>query len=281
MNAILTDITKCIGCTECVNACKVINNLSPDKPREWIKNDGLSANNWTSVLYNGEHYVRKQCRHCIDPACVSVCPVGALQNKENGAVIYDSDRCLGCRYCMMACPYGIPRYTWDSPVAYVRKCILCYENIKNGRIDQPACTSVCPTGATIFGSRKDLLREAHYRIKNEPDKYMDHVFGEKEVGGSNVLYITSKEAPLDFLFYYNNRLEKDIKLLGSPDPNAPLPETTKWAMGAVPVAFFGMGAIMASSYWMIKRRQKLAEDNKSAGIEIQKNPGEEEDGQDK
>lgn len=263
MKAILTDVTKCIGCTECVNACKVINELPPDKPRDWQKNDGLSGNNWTSILHNNTHYVRKQCRHCLEPACVSVCPVGALRKTEMGAVVYDSDKCLGCRYCMMACPYGVPRYTWDNPVAYVRKCILCYDNIKSGKIDQPACTSACPTQATIFGERDELLKEAKRRIKAEPDKYENRVYGEKEVGGTNVLYITSKDCPLDFLFYYNNRAGKDVVLKGAPNPYEPLPETTKWAMSAVPFAFVGMGAIMTSAYWIIKRRDQLAEENKT------------------
>jgi formate dehydrogenase iron-sulfur subunit len=256
MKAILTDITKCIGCAECVNACKVINNLPPDKPREWQKNDGLSANNWTSVLSNQKYFVRKQCRHCVEPACASVCPVGALHKTEMGAVIYDKEKCLGCRYCMMACPFGIPRYDWENAVPYIKKCILCYYNIKEGKIKEPACTSACPTGATIFGERNELLAEAKRRIANEPQKYMNHIYGEKEVGGTNVLYITSKDCPLDFLFYYNHRLDKGRNLVGNPDINEPLPNTTKWAMGAVPFAFLGMGAVMTGTYWVIKRRQE-------------------------
>jgi len=257
MKAILTDVTKCIGCADCVNACKVVNKLPADKPREWQKNDGLSSRNWTSILHNQKDYVRKQCRHCIEPACVNVCPVGALQTTEMGAVIYDKDKCMGCRYCMMACPYGIPRYDWDKPVPYVEKCILCYDNIKSGKIDQPACTNACPTEATIYGDREELLKEAKRRIAAEPEKYMDHIYGEHEVGGTNVIYITSKDCPLDFLFYYNNRVGKDKNLLGVPDINEPLPNTTKLAMNAVPFAFTGMGAIMAATYWIIKRRQEL------------------------
>jgi formate dehydrogenase iron-sulfur subunit len=257
MKAILTDITKCIGCNECVKSCKIINKLPPDKPREWQKNDGLSAKNWTSVLHNEKYYLRKQCRHCIEPACASVCPVGALQKTETGAVIYDSGKCLGCRYCMMACPFGIPRYDWDNPVPYIKKCILCYNNIKDGKINQPACTSACPTGATIYGDREELLREARNRVLNEPNKYLNHIYGEHEVGGTNVIYITAKDCPLDFLYYYNNRVDKNIKLFGQPDINEPLPITTKWAMGAVPFAFLGMGAIMSGTFWIIRRRQQI------------------------
>lgn len=277
MKAILTDVTKCIGCTECVNACKVINDLPPDKPREWQKNDGLSARNWTSVLNNGEYSVRKQCRHCIEPACESVCPVGALHKTDFGAVIYDEYKCLGCRYCMMACPYGIPRYDWDNPVPYIKKCILCYYKIESGEIDQPACTAVCPTQATIFGDRDDLIKEARRRIKAEPDKYMDHIYGEHEVGGTRVLYITAKDCPLDFLYYYNNRLAKDLDLKGLPDRETPIPNTTKWAMGAVPIAFVGMGAIMSGTYWIINRRKKVEEENAPAPPETEDTSNESEE----
>ncbi|MBM2816279.1 MAG: hypothetical protein HW421_3041 [Ignavibacteria bacterium] len=265
MKAILTDVTKCIGCSECVSACKVINHLPPDKPREWQKNDGLSARNWTSVLNNDKFNVRKQCRHCIEPACVTACPVGALNKSGIGAVVYDSNKCLGCRYCMMACPYGIPRYDWELAVPYIRKCILCYDNLKSGKITQPACTKGCPTGATIYGERNDLLNIARLRIKQEPDKYLDLIYGEKEVGGTNVLYITSKDCSLDFLFYYNNRIEKDVKLLGQPDFNEPYPQLSKFAMNSVPIAFVGMGAVMTGIYWVINRRKKIEKENK--GIE--------------
>jgi len=154
--AILTDVTKCIGCNECVIACKNLYNLDTDVPRKWHKDDGLSSKNWTSILIKEEnHYIRKQCRHCLEPACESVCPVGALHQTPEGAVVYDSHKCLGCRYCMMACPYGIPRYEWDSAVPYVRKCIMCTDRIKKGQ--QPACTEACPADATIFGDRDKLL----------------------------------------------------------------------------------------------------------------------------
>ncbi len=263
MKAILTDVTKCIGCAECVNACKIINSLDYDNPRSWQKNDGLSAENWTSVLHNGEYHVRKQCRHCLEPACVSVCPVGALHKTETGAVVYDSEKCLGCRYCMMACPYGIPRYDWANPVPYVKKCIMCYDKIQAGEIDQPACTKACPEEATIYGEREELLIIARKRIKESPDKYLNHIYGEKEVGGTNVLYITSKDCPLDFLNYYSNS-RLNGKSYGMPDINKPIPNTTSIAMNSVPFAFLGMGAIMSGAYWIINRRQKLMEKNKQS-----------------
>jgi len=240
--AILTDVTKCIGCLECVGACKNTWHLDMEVPRTWQKNDGLSADNWTSVLQKADrHYVRKQCRHCLEPACASACPVGALHTTEMGAVVYDSDKCLGCRYCMMACPYGIPRYDWDSAVPYVRKCIMCYPRIQEGK--QPACTEACPVQATIFGDRDELVAEAHRRIKDNPGKYIDYVWGETEIGGTSVLYIS--DIDLGFLSY-------QPKL-----PTRPLPETTATAMKSVPFAFVGMGGFMLGLNWIIKRRQRL------------------------
>ena len=138
---------------------------------------------------------------------------------------------------------------------------MCYENIKSGKIDQPACTNACPTKATIYGERDELLAEAKKRIKAEPEKYLDHVYGEYEVGGTNVLYITSKDCPLDFMLYYNNRFSKDVQLKGSPKPTDKLPNTTKLAMESVPYAFVGMGALMAGTYAVMKRKEKIAEEN--------------------
>jgi formate dehydrogenase iron-sulfur subunit len=249
--AILTDVTKCIGCRLCVAACKEVQGLELDVPRDWQRNDGLSARNWTSILQRpGERYVRKQCRHCLEPACASACPVGALHQTERGAVVYDSGKCLGCRYCMMACPYGIPRYDWDDTVPYVRKCVLCYDRLEEGK--QPGCTEVCPEEATIFGERDELIAEAHRRIRDNPGKYIDRVWGEHEFGGTAVLYLS--DIDLGFMVYGNHT------------DTTPLPATTALAMKSVPFAFVGMGGAMLGINWILKRRQKLAGD-----------PGREED----
>jgi len=246
LKAILTDITKCIGCFECVKACKDEHQLGSDVPRFWHRKDGLSAKNWTTIIQKpDQHYVRKQCRHCLDPACVSACPVAALEKTPEGPVIYDADKCIGCRYCFIACPYEIPRYNWENAAAYVQKCSFCYERIKTG--GQPACTEICPTQATIFGSRDELLSEAHRRIKNNPDKYIQKVYGEFEIGGTSVIYIS--DIDLGFLTEPFS-LQKEA-----------VPELTKLAMQSVPFAFAGMGAAMGGIYWIIKRRQKLMNNN--------------------
>ncbi len=247
MKGILTDITKCIGCNECVLACKKTYNLDPEVPRSWQRPDGLSALNWTSIMRLPENkFARKQCRHCLEPACVSACPVAALIKNPEGPVTYDSGKCMGCRYCMMACPYEIPRYDWDSPIPYVRKCIFCYERIQEGM--QPACTEACPTGATIFGERDELLAEAKRRIEENPKLQL---YGsEEEIGGTCVLYVSD----VDLKAIYNGR-----DLRGEP----PLPTTTGPVMASVPFTFVGVGALMSGLYWIINRRETLQQEGES------------------
>jgi formate dehydrogenase iron-sulfur subunit len=195
----LIDTTLCTGCERCVKACKEENNLGKDQPRRWKRSiDDLSSTRFTTLVRReGNHYIRQLCRHCEQPACVSACIVGALQKTPEGPVIYDSSKCIGCRYCIMSCPFGIPRYEWESSTPYVRKCIMCYPRILEGR--PPACVEACPEKATLFGPREAMLEEARHRIEENPDRYVHAVVGETEVGGSSVLYIS--DIPLGFLSY--------------------------------------------------------------------------------
>ncbi len=253
---ILNDVTRCIGCEECVAACKRINGLPQEDPppRVGRSRDGLSATRWTSILRRpGGINVRKQCRHCNQPACVSVCPVGALQKTPEGPVVYDKSVCMGCRYCMMACPYGIPHYEWSSVNPSIRKCILCLEKLRRGEIDRPACVAACPKEATSFGTREAMLAEARRRMAAEPGRYLPHIWGEHEFGGTSVLYISNV----------------DLSFLAWESPEAvgegPLPERTWNALRKVPYEFLGMGAFMTAAWWVIDRRMRLEREAGSGG----------------
>jgi formate dehydrogenase iron-sulfur subunit len=251
--AILTDTTLCTGCDKCVEACKEEKGLGKDTPQRWKQRiDDLSSTRYTTMIQRpGNRFARKQCRHCLEPACVSVCLVGAMQKTPEGPVVYDTERCIGCRYCMMACPYGVPRYDWQATVPYVRKCDMCAERIKGG--GEPACVEACPEKATIFGNRDELLEEAHGRIAASPGKYQRRVYGETEIGGTSVLYIS--DIPLDFLAWKPN--------LG----DEPLPDLTLAALTKVPPLLLGVGGVMAGVFWITGRRMRLAVERESASAE--------------
>ncbi len=240
--AILTDTTLCTGCEQCVAACKQENALAADTPRRWKRAiDDLSATRFTTIIHREGESIRQQCRHCIDPACVSACLVGAMQKTPEGPVIYDNDRCMGCRYCMVACPFEIPRYEWAATVPYVRKCNFCYNRLTEGRI--PACVEACPHKATIFGERAAMLAEAHRRIREHPDRYRDKVYGEFDVGGTSVLMIS--DLPLDFL------------VAGGGSLDDALPDLTWAALKKVPGLALGVGGLMAGVFWITERRMRL------------------------
>ena len=134
MIAILVDVTRCAGCYQCVQACGQANQLGEATLQPQEVGDGLSAERWTTLVEGPfDRQVRKFCQHCLEPACVSVCPVGAMYKTPEGPVLYDADKCMGCRYCMMACPFGIPRYEWDSAAPLVQKCIFCYPLLQHER----------------------------------------------------------------------------------------------------------------------------------------------------
>ncbi len=246
---ILNDVTRCIACEQCVAGCKKVHQIPLDDPPPRVETapDGLTATRWTSIvrLPEGQN-VRKQCRHCLEPACVTVCPVGALVKTDQGAVVWDKLRCIGCRYCMIACPYGVPRFEWESLYPEIRKCTLCQPEITAGTIDKPGCVSACPEDATVFGTREEMLAEARRRIAEKPELYIDHIWGEKEVGGTRVLMISDVE--LDFLAWGDPQ-----QLLGDV-----LPARTGADMAKVPYKFVGMLAAMGGLAWFVNRRRRVA-----------------------
>ncbi|MEJ2078072.1 MAG: 4Fe-4S dicluster domain-containing protein [Acidobacteriota bacterium] len=242
----LIDVTRCKGCERCVEACKQVNHLGPDQPRRWQRRiDDLSSTRFTTLdNVSDERSVRVLCRHCVEPACVSACIVGALQKTPIGAVTYDVDRCIGCRYCMMACPYGIPRYAWANATPQVRKCTLCYPRISQGQL--PACVEACPYDALSFGTRDEMLAEGHDRILREPGRYLPRVWGENEIGGTSVLYVS--DISLDFLAF-------------KPDMgDRPLPALTWEALSKVPPIVAGGATLLTGIWWVIQRRMKLQAD---------------------
>lgn len=192
--AVLVDITKCIGCESCSVACKLYNELDfKAKPRN-VKNGvvELDDNRWTVIQEHKTEdklrFVKKQCLHCKEPACASACFSKAIQKDEKtGAVVYYPDLCVGCRYCLVACPYSIPKYQWNKQFPQVAKCQMCESRLEHG--DAPACVSACPTNALISGDRDELLEKAHKIIASDK-KYVNHVYGEFEVGGAEWMYIS-------------------------------------------------------------------------------------------
>ncbi len=202
----LVDLTRCIGCRKCEEGCATVNKLPApvkascdctifEKKRRPDENAFTTVNRYFSgkldVLDKPDPtYVKVQCMHCQDPACVSACIVGALTKKENGAVHYDVSKCIGCRYCMVACPFEIPAYEYHDPITpEVRKCTFCFDRISE-EAGLPGCATICPVEAITFGKRKTLLSLAKQRIKSDPNKYINHIFGEKEVGGTSWLYVS-------------------------------------------------------------------------------------------
>lgn len=192
----LYDATLCIGCKTCVVACKEANDLPPDTETltpQGLYDAPLSLNSTTKniiQLYKGGDklsYVKKQCMHCYDPACASACMIGALHKMKDGVVAYDLDRCIGCRYCQVACPFEVPKFQWDKAAPRIVKCEMCRHLLAKGGI--PACCKVCPREAVIFGKRNDLLLEAKARLKKDPDKYNPKIYGEKDAGGTHVIYL--------------------------------------------------------------------------------------------
>ncbi len=181
----LIDASLCIDCRACLVACSVENNVPMTSTRIWMKGTGVTGQFPDLKSFTAPYH----CMHCVDPSCVSACTVGALQQDKDGIVIYDNDRCIGCRYCMYACPFEVPNFEWDQRLALIVKCDLCVSRMGEGQ--QPACAATCPTKAIQFGARDEMLAKAHERIQNEPNRYIDHVYGEHENGGTSTFYISS------------------------------------------------------------------------------------------
>ncbi len=180
----LMDATRCIDCRACMVACSVENHVPMEHTRIWIKDTGVTGSFPNLKSYTIPHH----CMHCLDPSCVSACTVGALQKNDEGIIIYDDKRCIGCRYCMYACPFEIPNFEWEKRLALIIKCDFCVSRLQEG--GQPACSATCPTQAIQFGSREEMLALAKERIRNQPERYINHIYGEYENGGTSTFYLS-------------------------------------------------------------------------------------------
>jgi formate dehydrogenase iron-sulfur subunit len=257
--AMLIDTTRCIGCRACQTSCKSWNNL-PAAPstfsESWSNPRFLSSTDFTRIIFRedihpdgqvGWHFIKRQCMHCNDPACVSACPVAALIKLESGPVVYDDSRCIGCRYCMMACPFQIPKFQWEAAVPYIRKCTFCADRQAAGL--QPACSATCPTGALLFGDRKGLIAEGWNRLRQHPEQYHREVYGEKIAGGTAKLYLTAHG--FEALELHHRGFRTDL---------GDIPQGVhgrEW-MARVPFVGLAMGGLTLGLYTLNKRRAAVA-----------------------
>ncbi|MFH1139939.1 MAG: hydrogenase 2 operon protein HybA [Pseudomonadota bacterium] len=265
----LVDLTRCVGCRKCEEACNKVNSLPPP-PRPFedptVLNRPRRPDEKTFTVINRYFpgnldvrnqlvptYVKIQCMHCQDPACASACIVGALTKKENGAVHYDVAKCIGCRYCMVACPFEIPAYEYHDPLTpRVMKCNFCFERLsKEGGL--PGCAEICPVEAITFGKRSVLLKMAKDRIKNNPAVYIEKIYGEHEVGGSSWMYLSG--VPFEKLGF--------IKVPDQPTPR--LAETIQHGLFSYlwsPLLLFGLlGGVM----WTSKKKNGGAGEEEGEG----------------
>ncbi|OHB27050.1 MAG: formate dehydrogenase [Desulfuromonadaceae bacterium GWC2_58_13] len=264
--AFLIDMTKCTGCRGCQVACKQWNQLDAEKT-EFFSGEGyqnppaMSEKTFTRIKFrdyqkNGQNefaFYKEMCMHCNEPACASVCPVGAFEKTAEGPVIYKADRCIGCRFCMIACPFGIPKYEWSKAFPLVKKCTGCYSRVKEGM--KPACATTCPT-AISYGPRDEMIKEAERRLTDYPDRYIHKVYGKDQAGGTSVIYLTS--LPFDELGF-------------KPVTMRPLPGYTWQALRLVPAAFLTVGGGLSAISWINHRKDRLKQEREEAEAAQQPN----------
>lgn len=191
---VLVDTVRCVGCRSCEQACAETNTLPvPDigdasvleKVRPTSETQLTVVNRYKTA--KDEIFVKKQCMHCNQPGCVAACLVKSMKKRDNGAVTWESN-CMGCRFCMVSCPFDAPKFEYGSAVPKILKCTLCWDRLEKG--GKPACVEACPAEALTFGSRRSLLEEAKRRIYREDGKYISRIYGEHEVGGTGYLYLS-------------------------------------------------------------------------------------------
>jgi Fe-S-cluster-containing dehydrogenase component len=252
---VLFDANRCIGCRRCEAGCNEVNDLpQPEKPFDDLsvlderrRTDEIAytiVNRYRPEGASGPVYRKFQCNHCLEPACASACFVKAFTKNPDGSVTYNPKVCVGCRYCMVACPFEIPAYEYDKALTpRIMKCTMCHPRVQEGKL--PGCVEACPKEALSFGPRDYLLRLARQRIHNHPGQYVDHIYGEREMGGTNWLYISG--VPFSQI-----GLREDLG-------DIPAPSLTSGALSTVPVVVALWPVLLLGVYAINKRRDKIAE----------------------
>ncbi len=269
---LLHDTTLCVGCRSCEVACYEVNDLAPLKAK-WKRSDkppqvgddtvfekvrGTSDLAYTVVNRRVEAkgdqpavYLKQQCMHCNEPCCASVCFVNAFEKTPEGPVLYHADVCVGCRYCVMACPYDALSYEYDSPFEpRVVRCTMCLDLIRKGQL--PGCAGACPNGAITFGEREELLQVARDRMAKHPDRYIETIFGEHDFGGTSWMVLSGVE----------------LGKLGLPEnaSHEPLPALTEGALSLVPVIVAAWPGLLLGMYAFNKRKEKVSKAELAAAL---------------
>jgi len=249
---VLYDSTRCVGCQSCEVACAEANGLPAPDPEDYpVPGTIRKTNEHRRTVINafeneewGEIYVKTQCMHCSQPACASACLTQAMHKTHEGPVIWRDKKCMGCRYCMVSCPFDMPRFEYDSPNPDIVKCTMCYERVKDGGV--PACVEACPGEALTFGPRRELIAEARRRIVENPGLYHDEIYGEHEAGGTAFLYLSP--VPFDQIGM-NTKIQKKS-----------YPELTKGFLYSVPSIFILWPAMLLGIHNATKKNAKKDEE---------------------
>jgi Fe-S-cluster-containing dehydrogenase component len=260
---VLFDSTRCIGCRKCEAGCNKVNDLpAPEQPFDELSvlEDGRRTTDKAYTVVNryggagdaqGPLYRKIQCNHCLEPACASACFVQAFKKTKSGAVTYDESVCVGCRYCMIACPFEIPAYEYDSAFSpRVRKCTLCHPRVIKGLL--PGCVEACPTEALTFGKRTRLLQIGRDRIRRFPERYVIHIYGENEMGGTSWLYLSGVP-------FRQVGMREDLG-------TTPAPKLTAGALSAVPIVVGIWPVLLGGIYAINKRKEKIAHKEKQDAV---------------